>query len=73
MVGHPEVGRGALLNAPATTTTQGLHDRAIIAVLLGCALRRSAVAALADGRRSGGFTLEATVAARQADPPELSV
>jgi site-specific recombinase XerC len=31
----------ALLNAPDITTLKGLRDRAIIAVLLGCALRRS--------------------------------
>jgi integrase len=31
---------------PDTTTLKGLRDRAIIAVLLGCALRRSEVAAL---------------------------
>jgi integrase len=36
----------ALLNAPDITTTKGLRDRAIIAVLLGCALRRSEVASL---------------------------
>ena len=36
----------ALLNAPDITTKKGLRDRAIIAVLLGCALRRSEVAAL---------------------------
>src|SRR5580658_1931364 len=36
----------ALLNAPNITTTKGLRDRAIIAVLLGCALRRSEVATL---------------------------
>src|ERR1022692_3821931 len=35
-----------LLNTPDATTTKGLRDRAIIAVLLGCALRRSEVAAL---------------------------
>jgi integrase len=35
-----------LLDAPDITTTKGLRDRAIIAVLLGCALRRSEVAAL---------------------------
>jgi hypothetical protein len=39
----------ALLNAPDITTTKGLRDRAIIAVLLGCALRRSEVAALTMG------------------------
>lgn len=36
----------ALLNAPDATTMKGLRDRAIIAVLLGCGLRRSKVAAL---------------------------
>jgi site-specific recombinase XerD len=36
----------ALLDAPDITTMKGLRDRAIIAVLLGCALRRSKVAAL---------------------------
>jgi hypothetical protein len=50
-----------------------LRDRAILAVLPGCALRRSAVAALADGRCSGGFTRDATVDARRATTPELSV
>ena len=39
----------AILNAPDITTTKGLRDRAIIAVLLGCALRRSEVAALTMG------------------------
>ena len=37
----------ALLSAPDTTTLKGLRDRAILAVLLGCGLRRSEVAALA--------------------------
>src|SRR5215467_3950953 len=36
----------SLLNAPDVTTVKGLRDRAIIAVLLGCGLRRSEVAAL---------------------------
>jgi site-specific recombinase XerD len=36
----------ALLSAPDTTTLKGLRDRAILAVLLGCGLRRSEVAAL---------------------------
>jgi site-specific recombinase XerD len=35
-----------LLNAPNAATTKGLRDRAILAVLLGCGLRRSEVAAL---------------------------
>jgi hypothetical protein len=41
-----------------------LRDRAIIAALLRRALRRSAVAARTDERCSGGFTPEATGAAR---------
>jgi hypothetical protein len=56
----------ALLNAPDITTTKGLRDRAIIAVLL-YALCRSAAAALTDGRSSGGFPPEATVAAPRAN------
>jgi site-specific recombinase XerD len=36
----------ALLNAPDVSTNKGLRDRAILAVLLGCGLRRSEVAAL---------------------------
>jgi len=35
-----------LLNAPDVTTKNGLRDRAMLAVLLGCGLRRSEVAAL---------------------------
>ena len=35
-----------LLSAPDTTTNKGLRDRAILALLLGCGLRRSEVAAL---------------------------
>ena len=36
----------ALLNAPDATTVKGLRDRGILAVLLGCGLRRSEVAAV---------------------------
>src|SRR6202790_2697376 len=36
----------ALLNAPDACTKKGLRDRAILAVLLGCGLRRSEAAAL---------------------------
>jgi len=35
-----------LLNTPDATTVKGLRDRAILATLLGCGLRRSEVAAL---------------------------
>jgi hypothetical protein len=38
-----------LLNTPDVATTKGLRDRAIAAVLLGCGLRRSEVAALTVG------------------------
>jgi site-specific recombinase XerD len=36
----------AFLSAPDVATVKGLRDRAILAVLLGCGLRRSEVAAL---------------------------
>ena len=38
-----------LLNTPDVTTTKALRDRAILAVLLGCGLRRCEVAALTVG------------------------
>jgi len=36
----------ALLSAPDATTVRGMRDRAILAVLIGCGLRRSEVASL---------------------------
>jgi len=53
-------------------TTKGLRDRGIIAGLLGCAYG-AGPSWLTDGRSSGGFTPEATVAAGRANTPELSV
>jgi site-specific recombinase XerD len=36
----------ALLGAPDIKTTKGLRDRGMLAVMLGCGLRRSEMAAL---------------------------
>jgi site-specific recombinase XerD len=38
-----------LLNTPDASTTRGLRDRAVLAVLLGCGLRRSECAAMTFG------------------------
>jgi site-specific recombinase XerD len=58
-----------LLNTPDASTTKGLRDRAILALLLGCGLRRSECAALTfghiqqrDGRGASWTWLESTVA-----------
>ena len=68
---HPAAGAVAV-NAPDITTTKGLRDRHHRrAPRLSPAPLR--VGAPTDGRCSGGFTPEATVAARHANAPELWV
>jgi hypothetical protein len=54
----------ALLNAPDITTAKGARRRHHRQAARLRALRRSAVAARTDERCSGGFTPEATGAAR---------
>jgi len=64
---HPPAGAGAPERA-GHRDRQGAARRAIIAPRCSAvALRRSEVAALTDGRFSGGFTLEAKAAARHAN------
>ena len=69
---RPKASRASKKHQTVKAAFKRLRARAIIAMLLGCALRRSEVAALTDGRCSGGFTPEATgVAARHANTAEL--
>jgi len=62
----------ALLNAPVITTTKGLRDTSIIAVLLGCALRPRGGGAH-RWALFGGFAPEATGGARRAHTQDLTV
>jgi integrase len=49
-----------LPNAPDASTNKGLRDRAILAVLLGCGLRRSEVVRLPSSSFSSGTAAEAS-------------
>jgi len=53
----------ALLNAPDITTTTTLRERAISAVLLGCARRRSEVAALTFSEHRQSYLTLCVIAA----------
>jgi hypothetical protein len=70
---HPPEGAQPLLNAPDITTSRDGATLRYHRVPPGCALRPSAVAALAEGRCSGGFTPEATGAARRGNAADASV
>jgi site-specific recombinase XerD len=57
-----------LLNTPDATVLKGLRDRAILAVLLGCGLRRSEVAAYGQAHPAAGRALVHRGSDREARP-----